>query len=542
MGLDLSYVNQMEDCGALYYDADGQQGEPFAILSDAGANMVRIRLWNDPSWTSYSNLEDVKRSMERALGLGMEVMLDFHYSDFWADPSRQWKPAAWNGVSSTEDLGDSLYTYTYETLSYLAGEGLVPAIVQVGNEINGNILIERTSQDIDDKSPGMYPVDWDRQVALLHRAIAAVDQVNAELGTGIRSLVHVAQPENATGWFAQASAAGLSGYDIIGISYYPEWSDHGIRQLGEHIAFMVAEYGREVMVVEIGYPWTFQNNDGAGNILGWDSKLEVYDSEVSREIQRDFMTEVSWLVKENGGTGIFYWEPAWVSTACSTMWGKGSHYDNACLFDFDNRLHAGAEYLGWDYQLKPPGLEDRRVVFRANLKGVDNTNGFFITGDFTGDPWQFIPLEHTGENWYELDTIIPGRSEGAYIFYNNDDWDDSYREEVPSSCAEMWDSHRKYVVTDEDREYVFAWSSCTTNPVSISGLSADMNLRYFPDSGLILLDSEPGDRCLMIADITGSYMVPEVQGNLIDVSHLHPGMYILYMDKPAGPGSFKFIR
>lgn len=472
----------------------------------------------------------------------MEVMLDFHYSDFWADPSRQWKPEAWNGVEETGELGDSLYQYTYAILTHLVLEGLAPAIVQVGNEINGNILIERTSQAIDGHSPGMYPVDWSRQVALLQRAIEAVEQVNAEQGTTIRSLVHVAQPDNAEHWFPQASAAGLNNYDIIGLSYYPEWSDYSIRELGDFVAFLVEEYGKEVMIVEAGYPWTFENNDRAGNVLGWDSKLDVYGNQVSQEIQRDFLTELSWLVRENGGTGLVYWEPAWVSTGCSSHWGVGSHYDNATLFDFNNKLHPGADYLGWNYNQIPPGLENRQVVFQVNMKQVEPGNGVYVTGDFTGDPWQFIPMFPSGEDWYSLDTLIPGRSSGAYIFYKHNDWNEVYREEVPSACAEVWGSHRKYLVSTENLEYAFAWSSCSISPVGIENAEGDLGLIYLPDEGIIQLEREQEAERVLIADVRGSCSIPDLRGNQIDVSYLGSGMHILFLDGPQGTCTFKFIR
>jgi len=143
LGLDLSYVNELEDCGTIYFDQNGSEADLYQLLMDNGANIVRLRLWHNPEWTGYSNFEDVKKSIARAKEANMAVLLDFHYSDFWADPSRQWRPAAWNNIDDDGILGDSVYQYTYNTLKVLADEGLLPEIVQIGNEINGNILIER---------------------------------------------------------------------------------------------------------------------------------------------------------------------------------------------------------------------------------------------------------------------------------------------------------------------------------------------------------------------------------------------------------------
>jgi arabinogalactan endo-1,4-beta-galactosidase len=542
MGVDLSYVDQLEDCGATYYDREGTAADPFARLSSEGANLVRLRLWHTPTWTDYSNLDDVKRAMARAKELGMQVMLDFHYSDFWADPSRQWRPAAWNDVSDDTVLGDSLYNYTRATLEALIGEDLVPSIVQLGNEINGNILIRRTGQAIDASSPDMYPLDWSRQVALLHRGIAAVKQVNTDHGTGIRTLIHVAQPENATWWFEQATSNGLTGYDIIGLSYYPQWSDFSIRELGEHVAFLASEYGREVMIVETGYPWTLSGNDYAGNVLGADCRLEEYENQISPEVQRDFMTELTFLVRENGGTGLVYWEPAWISCGCSTYWGTGSHYENAALFDFENRLNSGASYLSYDYAVTPDGLLDRAVSFRVNMQGTDTQYGVYVTGDFTGDPWQFMPMTPEEGDWYGYVAQIPGRSKGAYIFYNRDEWNNACREEVPSQCAPYWNTHRKYLVTTEDVEYAFVWGSCS-HTVGTGPGAMEVGLRYLPGRQQILFGREAEGSTIRISNLGGQVLLADqLHAPYLDVNSLRPGLYFLYLENPGKKLCFKFSK
>src|SRR6056297_2952447 len=129
LGVDLSYVNEMEDCGAVYKNESGTEMDPYEIFSTKGANLVRIRLWHNPQWTNYSDFDDVKASIARAKSKGMNVLLDFHYSDFWADPGRQWRPEAWEDVETDEILGDSLYNYTYNTLNKLYLEGLLPEMV-----------------------------------------------------------------------------------------------------------------------------------------------------------------------------------------------------------------------------------------------------------------------------------------------------------------------------------------------------------------------------------------------------------------------------
>ena len=139
MGADMSFVNEMEDCGAVYRDA-GSAKDPFAILKNHGGNLVRVRIWNDATWTKYSNLADVKKTISRARALGMQVLLDFHYSDTWADGDKQIVPAAWANIQGNDALAQALYQYTFDTLAALDHDGLMPDMVQVGNEINSEML------------------------------------------------------------------------------------------------------------------------------------------------------------------------------------------------------------------------------------------------------------------------------------------------------------------------------------------------------------------------------------------------------------------
>ena len=171
-GADLSYVNEMEDCGAVYKDLSGISKDPYKIFKEAGANLVRVRLWNNPTWTNYSNYEDVKKTISRAKAEGMSVLLDFHYSDTWADPSNQEIPSAWaSELNNTVTLGDLLYDYTYEILNDLAKANLLPEIVQVGNEINPMILQQGALQ---------WPIDWERNSYLINKGIKAVRDISAK--------------------------------------------------------------------------------------------------------------------------------------------------------------------------------------------------------------------------------------------------------------------------------------------------------------------------------------------------------------------------
>lgn len=334
-GADLSYVNEMEDCGAVYLDATGAAKDPYAIFSDAGTDLVRLRLWHQPTWTDYSNYNDVVKAITRAKSAGMKVLLDFHYSDDWADPAKQEVPAAWLPVvNDMTALGDSVYNYTLRILSQLNDLDLLPEYVQVGNETNSEIL--------QDPAGSYLTINWDRNAFLLNKGLAAVRAAATAADKEIATMLHVAQPENALWWFAEAKENGLTNFDWIGISYYPLWSDVALDDLPTAINTLTTTYNKQLMVVETAYPYALNNQDGANNILGEDAAVAGYP--ISEQGQYEFLKALEEKIKAGGGKGLIYWEPAWVSTSCSTRWGQGSHWDNATLFDQNKKVLKGMDY------------------------------------------------------------------------------------------------------------------------------------------------------------------------------------------------------
>lgn len=345
LGADLSYANEMDDCGG-QFRVDGIAKDVFAIFKDNGANLVRIRLWHNPDWTSYSNLQDVMKSIRRAKEQKMAVLLDFHYSDDWADPAKQIVPAAWKHVTDVGTLGDSVYQYTYRTLEILSKAQLLPEFVQVGNEINSEILVEKPAAERN------KPIDWKRNVALLNKGIKAVRDISKAKETEIGIFIHIAQPENAFSWFDNAFANGIASFDWIGLSYYPKWSSYSLGRISGAIDSLKMKYGKKVMIVETGYPHGLAEFDQANNILGSDALITGYPA--NPEGQRDFMIELTQQVINGGGGGVIYWEPAWISTPCKTRWGTGSHWDNATFFDAKNKNNTleAFKYYNHKYNLK----------------------------------------------------------------------------------------------------------------------------------------------------------------------------------------------
>ena len=334
-GADLSYVNEMEDCGATYKDLSGTTKDAYTLFAEAGTNLVRIRLWHNPTWTNYSNFNDVKKSIQRAKSEGMQVLLDFHYSDTWTDPAKQEIPAAWvSEVNNTTALGDLLYDYTYDTLNDLADANLLPDIVQVGNEINPMIL---------QQGELVWPINWTRNSSLINKGIKAVRDISSEKNKDIGVMLHIAQPENGLWWFEQATDAGVTDYDWIGLSYYPIWSDYTLNDVANPLKTLIDTYNKRLMIVETAYPFTLENAVAANNILGSDALISGYPA--SQQGQLDYLNALKAKVAEAGGEGLIYWEPAWVSTNCSTLWAQGSHWDNATLFDNNNEATLGMNFF-----------------------------------------------------------------------------------------------------------------------------------------------------------------------------------------------------
>lgn len=342
LGADLSYVNEMEDCGAIYRKA-GQPADPFALLKSEGGTIVRVRIWNNATWTKYSNYPDVLKTIRRAHAAGLQSLLDFHYSDDWADGGKQIAPAAWAGLSTDEQV-KALHDYTRDILRRLDADGAMPEMVQVGNETNPELLGGREHQ----------PINWVRNARLLNAGIRAVREAGRAGSVAPRIMLHIAQPENILPWFDAATKAGVRGYDLIGISYYSKWSKWSLGQLKQTIATAKARYGKQVIVVETGYPFTLEGADTAKNLLGTDALVAGYPATPDGQLR--FMVDLTQLTVDAGGIGVVYWEPYWVSTHCGTRWGHGSDWENATWFDYPTHEALPVfEFLRHDYRRPKKG-------------------------------------------------------------------------------------------------------------------------------------------------------------------------------------------
>lgn len=516
-GVDLSYVNEMEDCGATYYEGETAR-DPYLIFADRGANLVRLRLWHTPDWqtanpeediNTYSTLADVKVAIARAKAQDLDVLLDFHYSDTWADPGRQNIPAAWADlVDDTEALSQAVYDYTYNTLTELDDEGLMPEMVQVGNEINGSVMM----------TPGedLHPIDWERNSALLNAGIEAVRAAGQEALIQPKIMLHIAEPENIQWWFEAAISNGVTDFDVIGISYYPRWSDYNITQVAELIDTVRDQFEREVIIVETAISWT-----DSGENVGNDILMPVPGTEESTpEAQADWMLRLTEEVLNHGGLGVVYWEPAWITTDCYNRWDQGSHWDANAFFDADNRVieNGAIRFLSHDYQSNGAPAS---VTFSVDMSAVDGAEAAYIAGDVTDG---IVAMEAAGDGQYTYTTELPAHSYGEYYFLSSDSADS--RETVPTECSGLNHDNRPYHITGAEHLYHFPFGQCEATPMTSITFRVDMTGVDAP-SGAYITGEFPGEYEWVITPMTA-------EGNNI---------YSLTLEVPVGgTGAYYFLK
>lgn len=344
MGVDLSYVNQVEDHGGVYKDS-GRIKDPFRIMKDHGANTVRIRLWHTPKWVAdlnhgkmYYDLQGTEKTIRRAKENGMAVNLDIHYSDRWADPAHQETPAAWANLSLAL-LKDSVYNYTLRVLNYLKNKNLAPEMVQVGNETNSGML---------------WPVgkvennNWQNFAALLNSGIRAIRDFSISSPIKPKIILHVAQLQNAEHWTSSLVSNGVTNFDILGLSHYAKWSTlPTMEEVENKLKALKTTFGKQVIIVETAYPWTGNNADTYTNIISAADMAKGY--EISPEGQFRYMKDLTQTVIRGGGTGIMYWEPAWITSKLNDGWGIGSSWENNAFFDFNGNVLPVIDHMAYPY-------------------------------------------------------------------------------------------------------------------------------------------------------------------------------------------------
>ena len=347
-GMDASAVLALENSGVKYYNFDGEEQDVFQTLSEAGVNYIRLRVWNDPydeNGNGYGGgNNDLPTAIElgkRATKYGMKVCIDFHYSDFWADPKRQHAPKAWEGMDIDEKC-DALYDYTKDSLTQLLDEGVDVEMVQVGNEINNGMAGEYYLPNV---------------TQLLKSGTKAVREIADTYNKDIQVVIHYTNIESNGEIDSLASNLQNNDvdYDIMGLSYYPFW-DGSFDNMQGISRYIQKTYNKKVMIAETSYCHTSEDGDGSGNsLVGTDDIVKGYPATV--QSQATMVRDVCAAANEAGLEGVFYWEGTWIPVGSATadnspIWEKyGSGWASSYASDYDPD-DAGLYYGGcsWDNQ------------------------------------------------------------------------------------------------------------------------------------------------------------------------------------------------
>lgn len=291
-GADVSWLPQMEAAGYKFYDDYGVQKDCLQILKEHGINSIRLRVWVNPSQDPHSghcSKDEVVQMAKRCKNMGFRIMIDFHYSDSWADPGKQYKPAAWAGHNLDQLIKD-IYNHTYDVLNALKSNGVTPEWVQVGNETNNGMLWEE----------GKASVNMNNFARMISSGYDAVKAVFP----GTKVIVHISNGHDNSlfRWIFDGLRNNNAKFDVIGMSLYPEvsnWKDLSNKCL-TNMNDMVSRYGKEVMICEVGMDYTAES--------------------AAKELITDLLKKVA-SVSGGKGLGVFYWEPQCYNWA---YYGKGA--------------------------------------------------------------------------------------------------------------------------------------------------------------------------------------------------------------------------
>lgn len=413
MGVDISSLVSVEAGGAKFYDAEGNQADPIDLLVAGGANTARIRIWNNPAtkdgktYGGGANDIDVACKIgKRATKAGMGVMIDFHYSDFWADPNKQRAPKAWEKFSLKEKQ-DAIYEFTTDCLKKLKSAGVNVTMVQSGNEINNGICGEI----------------YDREVASLVNAGAKAVR---DFDPSIKIIVHYTDPLSE-GYLAHK--AGLLekykvDYDILGTSYYPYW--HGdVNKLSITLRKVANLSGKKVMVCEVSYPFTDDDGDGFGNVVSTMSANQEFKYPFTVEGQAIAVRDVIEAVAKvkNAGVGVCYWEPAWIPPKVC----KQGSPDLEANYNYNKKCweENGSGWATWaarefDKEVKSEingGTWDNQAFFDFNGKVMDSINVWNYARTGSKGPIKVVRVENPRiEFAYGKKGVLP---ETAKVTYND---------------------------------------------------------------------------------------------------------------------------
>ncbi|BBF44336.1 putative galactosidase [Lachnospiraceae bacterium KM106-2] len=442
-GVDISSVISLEQSGVEYSNQKGEKESIYKILNDGGVNYIRIRVWNDPYDSNKNGYgggnNDLDKAIEigkKATDAGMKVLVDFHYSDFWADPGKQKAPKAWADITDIAEKCTKVTEYTKDSLQKMIDAGVDIGMVQVGNETNGGICGETKDANV---------------CKVMNAGAKAIREISSTNGTNILVALHFTNPEKGIPMNRSAvlDANGVD-YDVFATSYYPYW--HGtLENLTKQLKYVADTYGKKVMVAETSYANTLEDGDGHENTIKVDPGLEYPTTEQG---QANSVRDVVQAVKNVGdkGIGVFYWEAAWVPVGEDTTdvdgnkankelweefgsgwassyaseydpddagrWYGGSAVDNQAFFDFSgkaldvvniyNYIRTGATAPQKIYKAVSPSVsfklgDKMSLPEQVEVEFNDETKG---TADVTWDEAQVEALHTKSPGTYKVSGII----------------------------------------------------------------------------------------------------------------------------------------
>jgi len=275
-GTDVSWLTQMEASGYKFYNASGTAMDCMQLLQSLGINSIRLRVWVNPI-TGWCSNADVVAKAKRAQRLGLRLMIDFHYSDYWADPGKQYKPAAWTSYDFAT-LKSTVYSYTKSVMDTLKTNGIVPSWVQIGNETNDGMLWP----------DGRASTNMANFAELVKAGCLALKPIN----DSIKVIVHISNgyDNSLFRWMFDGLKNNGVNYDIIGMSLYPtasNWQSYNAQCLA-NMNDMISRYNKQVMICEVGMP--------------------VTDASACQSFLTDLISKTR-SISANNGLGVFYWEP-----------------------------------------------------------------------------------------------------------------------------------------------------------------------------------------------------------------------------------------
>ena len=351
-GMDLSTLLELERCGAKYYD-NGQEMDVLDIMKKYDVDTIRLRLWNEPCseegepyGAGNNDLDETIAIGQRVSDAGFGVLLNFHYSDFWADPGKQIKPKAWTNYG-VEELEKAVYNFTRESLAKVLDAGVNVTMIQVGNELSNGLLWPE----------GKVP-NYDNIAKFVSSGIRACREVKGD----IPIMIHLDNGGNNAlyrKWFDNYTKRGED-FDYIGLSYYPFW--HGsLQMLEDNMNDIAVRYGKELIIAEVSMGYTMEDYKdyeklSDGERKGYATKPELvakieYPMTIQGQVDftKDFLNRVA-HVADNKGAGFFWWEPAWIpvpgsawATPASLKYMNdpgpcGNEWANQALFDYEGNV------------------------------------------------------------------------------------------------------------------------------------------------------------------------------------------------------------